>query len=190
MGKLSRIAGVAALASLLSGCAHQTKGSPSRADQPYKIGREDVLDVAVWRDADLSRTLPVRPDGFISLPMIGEVKAEGMTTVDLEKDIKRRLATYIQEPKVTVIVREVNSKVFVTGEVAKPGTYPLRGQVSLLQAIALAGGFSPYAKENAIKVIRTNDRSETIPVRYSDLIRDDSDRVDFYLAPGDTVVVP
>lgn len=185
-----RIAWVATAAAMLWGCAHETKGSPPMTEA-YRIGQEDVLDVSVWRDGDFSRTLPVRPDGFISMPMVGEVKAEGHTAVELAEIIQKKLEPYVQQPKVTVIVREINSsRVFVTGEVLRPGTYPLRARTSLLQALALAGGFSPFAKENSIKVIRAGQKPEAIPVRYSDLVRDGEKRVDFYLMPGDTVVVP
>src|SRR5262245_26555779 len=112
---------LAAMAGLwLCACAHETKPLPRHVDEPFRIGREDLLDVAIWRDADLSRTLPVRPDGFISMPMIGEIKAEGRTPVELAADIQEKLLPYVHEPKVTVIVREVNSsRVFVTGEVAR-----------------------------------------------------------------------
>jgi len=185
-------AGLAAalLALGLSGCAHKTRVPVANADAPYTIGREDVLDVSVWRDADLSRTLPVRPDGFISLPIVGEMKAEGKTPAQLEKEIKAKLASYVVEPKVTVIVREVNSsRVFITGEVAHPGAYPIRGKTSVVQAIALAGGFSDFASTDGMVVIRGH--KEKYPVRYSDLVdANDKDRVEFYLMPGDTIVVP
>ena len=123
--------GVIAAALLLAACAHEQPPPPpaATAEEPYRIGKEDIVDVSVWRDPDLSRTLPVRPDGFITLPMVGEVQAEGRTTVELEQDIARRLEKYIQSPRVTVMLREVNSaRVFVTGEVqngtlvAKPGS--------------------------------------------------------------------
>jgi len=176
---------------LTPGCAHQgTPVAVDNADRPFKLGREDVIDVAVWRDADLSRTLPVRPDGFISMPMIGELRAEGRTPTQLAEDIKKGLSAYVQDPRVTVIVREVNStRVFVTGEVARPGAYPLRGRVSLLQAIALAGGFTDFADSEDIVVIRPDNRERQIPVRYSDLINSDGDAGDVILRPGDTVVV-
>jgi len=177
---------------LLGGCAHeQTAAAPAAtAEEPYRIGKEDVLDVSVWRDADLSRTLPVRPDGFITLPMVGEVQAEGRTTVELEQDIAHRLQKYIQTPRVTVMVREVNSsRVYVTGEVQKPGAFPLRGQVTVLQALAMAGGLTEFADRNGMMVIRGNNGPH-IPVRYSDLIDRRAQGADFPLQPGDTVVVP
>jgi len=177
---------------LLSGCAHQSMGKVDNSDQPYRIGREDVLDVAVWRDGDLSRTLPVRPDGFISLPMVGEVRAEGRTPTELSEQIRDSLRAYVQEPRVTVIVREVNSsRVFITGEVAHPGAYPLRGQVSILQAIALAGGFTDFADRDGIVVLRRSGADgSTIPVSYSQLVGEPEKNEPLNLRPGDTIVVP
>ncbi|MDY7230747.1 polysaccharide biosynthesis/export family protein [Hyalangium rubrum] len=175
---------------LLAGCAHKPVAKVDNSDQPYRIGREDVLDVAVWRDGDLSRTLPVRPDGYISMPMTGDVLAAGKTPTELAEEIKERLKPYVQEPRVTVIVREVNStRIFVTGEVTNPGAYPLRGRVSLVQAIALAGGFTDFANANRIVVIRNDGNGGQIPVRYSDLISPDGGQ-DVVLRPGDTIVVP
>ena len=176
---------------LLGGCAHEQTSAPAAAaEEPYRIGKEDLLDVSVWRDPDLSRTLPVRPDGFITLPMVGEVQAEGRTTVELEQDVARRLEKYIQTPRVTVMVREVNSaRVYVTGEVQKPGAFPLRGQVTVLQAVAMAGGLTEFADRDGMMVIRANN-GPRIPVRYSDLITRRAQGADFPLLPGDTVVVP
>lgn len=186
---------LAAVASVaMTGCAHRKVDVDPGKEYPYKIGREDVLDVSVWRDGDLSRVVPVRPDGFISLPMVGELKAAGKTPAELEQDIVGKLKPYVQEPKVTVIVREVNSaRIFITGEVAHPGSFPLRGRVSVLQAIALAGGFTDFANQDGIVVIRNVENGKQIPVSYSDLIKSDSDADtirDFPLAPGDTIVVP
>jgi len=190
MGKMSARWWVVLGLLLLSGCAHRT-AKVDNSDEPYRIGREDVLDVAVWRDADLSRTLPVRPDGFISLPMVGEVRAEGRTPNELADELREALKAYVQEPRVTVIVREVNSsRVFITGEVANPGAYPLRGRVSILQAIALAGGFTDFANSDRITVIRTDDKGGKIPVRYSDLISNKDGTQEVILRPGDTIVVP
>lgn len=179
---------------LLSGCAHEQTPKVDNAERPFRIGREDVLDVAVWRDPDLSRVLPVRPDGFITMPMVGEVMAAGKTPAELEAELKGKLSAFVQEPRVSVIVREVNSsRVFVTGEVARPGVYPLRGRVSLLQVIAQAGGFTDFADSDEIVVIRSDEKNTNIPVRYSDLMKagkDDQERYDVILRPGDTVVVP
>jgi polysaccharide export outer membrane protein len=179
---------------LLSGCAHQQAPKVDNTERPFRIGREDVLDIAVWRDPDLSRVLPVRPDGFITMPMAGEVMAAGKTPAELEAELKSKLSAYVQEPRINVIVREVNSsRVFVTGEVAHPGAYPLRGRVSLLQVIAQAGGFTDFADSDEILVIRSDEKNKRIPVRYSDLVKagdDAEEKYDFILRPGDTVVVP
>jgi polysaccharide biosynthesis/export protein len=193
---------------LLSGCAHRATARVDNSDQPYRIGREDILDVAVWRDADLSRTLPVRPDGFISLPMVGEVRAEGRTPNELAEELREALKPYVQEPRVTVIVREVNSsRVFITGEVTHPGAYPLRGRVSILQAIALAGGFTDFADRDAIVVLRRSGakasaaqgsgtggsgttEGDYISVSYSELVEEPEKYEPLILRPGDTIIVP
>lgn len=175
---------------LLSGCASQKMNVQPPSDEPYRVGLEDVVDVAVWRDADLSRVVPVRPDGFISLPMAGEIMAAGKTPKELEVEIAEALKPYVQEPRVTVIVREINApRVFVTGEVARPGMYPMRGHVSVLQALALAGGFSDFADKRNIQIIRKNGKS--LAVSYTDLTAsEDDERSSVWLSPGDTIVVP
>jgi polysaccharide biosynthesis/export protein len=183
-----------------AGCAHRTRTAPVAAEpEPYRIGREDVLDVSVWRDPELSRVMPVRPDGFISLPMVGDVAAAGKTPAELAAEIRQRLQPIVQEPRVTVLVREVNSaRVYVTGEVAHPGAYPLRGRVSVLQAIALAGGFTDFANRDGILVVRKGNQAGQIPVRYRDLVSHEEQQKtgreqidpDVDLMPGDTVVVP
>src|SRR5207245_9559148 len=114
---------------------------PATADPNYVIGSEDVLDVSVWKEPDLSRTVPVRPDGKISLPLLGDVKAEGLTPQELETKVQKQLATLVRDPHVTVIVHDVNGpRVYVTGMVGKPGAFPLRNTMGVLQALALAGG--------------------------------------------------
>lgn len=173
---------------LVLGCAH-SQWPPPQADSPYRIGREDVLEVSVWRDAELSRTLVVRPDGKVSLPLAGEIRAVGRTPGELATEIQDSLAPYVLDPKVVVIVREVNSsRIFVTGEVVRPGAYPLRGKVSLLQALALAGGFSAFADTDAILIIRPGEAPGRIAVRYRDLIANE-DPPEVTLLAGDTVVV-
>ncbi len=187
----SKLIGALVMVGALSGCAHKQKAVVTAEETPYRIGREDVLDIAVWRDPDLSRVLPVRPDGFISLPMVGELKAEGKTPLELAAEVKEKLTPIVQEPKVAVIVREVNSsRVYVTGEVAHPGAYPLRGRLSLLQAISLAGGFSDFASTDSIVIMRKTAGGTQIPVRYSDVVDSENPNADVTLQPGDTVVVP
>ena len=137
---------------LLTGCAHQQTPKVDNTERPFRIGREDVLDIAVWRDADLSRVLPARPDGFITMTMAGEVMAAGKTPTELEQEIKSKLSPFVQEPRVTVIVREVNSsRVFVTGEVTHPGVYPLRGRVSLLRPAKNASRTTPMTSASTAR---------------------------------------
>jgi polysaccharide biosynthesis/export protein len=121
----------------------------------YTIGPEDLLDVTVWNNAAISRTVPVRPDGKISLPLLDDVQAAGPTPKQLKGDLARRLAKYISAPEVSVIVREIHSlRVAVLGEVNKPGRYDLKSRASVLDAIALAGGFSPYAARSKLVILR------------------------------------
>jgi polysaccharide export outer membrane protein len=191
MRTMERVVSCGLVAMAMVACAHSGKAPPDLPDGPYRIGREDVLDISVWRDADLSRILPVRPDGYVTLPITGDLMAEGKTAEELAGEIQGKLKAVIQEPRVTVIVKEVNSsRVFVTGEVAHPGVYPLRGRISLLQAIAMAGGFSEFASKDGIIVIRSGSDGGKIPARFSDLTADDGSRADFPLKAGDTVVVP
>jgi polysaccharide export outer membrane protein len=191
MKTMRMVGGLVAAVLLATGCAHTQPAQVVTKDEPYRIGSSDVLQVAVWKDPDLSREMPVRPDGFISLPIAGEVKANGMTATELEQVISKKLATYVQDPRVTVIVKEVNSsRVFVTGEVAHPGAYPIPGRTSLVQAIALAGGFTEFADSDGIVVIHKQGSPNRVRVRYSDLISTDDHPATFTLQPGDTIVVP
>lgn len=178
----------AALALWGTSCAH---GGPVPLEEPagpYAIGREDVLDVAVWRDPDLSRTVPVRPDGHISLPLVGELEVAGKTPEQVAALVREGLAPYVSDPRVSVIVREVNApRFFVIGEVARPGGYPLRNRTTVLQALSVAGGPNEFASRGGIVVVRGG--KQRIAVDYSDLV-DEPGRRDFALQPGDTIVVP
>jgi polysaccharide export outer membrane protein len=172
------------------GCAHDAR-LPSGESGPreYLIGREDLLDVSVWRDPDLSRVVPVRPDGKISLPLLGELRAEGKTAAVLAREIADGLGPYIQSPRVAVIVREVNApRFFVIGEVPHPGGFPLRGRTTVLQALALAGGPNEFADRSGIVVLRAGVASDRYFVDYALLVKDPTK--DFAIAPGDTIVVP
>jgi polysaccharide export outer membrane protein len=186
-----RVGGWIAALLLAAGCAHTRPAEVAVKDQPYRIGCADVVQVAVWKDADLSRELPVRPDGFITLPMVGEIQANGLTPTELEQAISKKLAPYVQDPRVTVVVKEVNSsRVFVTGEVAHPGAFAMPARTSLVQAIALAGGFTEFASSDDIVVIRSRGQPARVRVRYSDLVSEDGSPASFVLQPGDTIVVP
>jgi len=165
----------------------------------FLLGPEDILDIVVWKNDDLSqKAVVVRPDGKISMPLIGEVMASGRTANQLAAQIAARLKEYKDNPAVTVSVREVNSYyVYVLGEVAKPGKYQLKSHTTVLQAIAVAGGFNIYAAKNRMQVIRNmldedggRTREIRIPARYDDLIGGTGEIRNFVLKTGDTVVVP
>lgn len=160
----------------------------------YKIGPEDVVEVIVWRNADLSKTVPVRPDGKISLPLVGDVPALGLTAAQLTKEIAARLADFKESPNVSVVVQQVNSySVYVMGEVAKPGRYQLKTYTTVLQAISTAGGFTPYASKNKMFVLRKAPGmgAETrINASYEDIVSGADSSKNIVLVPGDTVVVP
>lgn len=188
--RMMRCAGLLA-AVLLAGCASTPKPIEAKADTEYRLGAEDVVEVMVFQSADLSRTVPVRPDGKISMPLLGDVDARGKTASELAKDLEGRFGDYVQNPKVTVIVREVNApRVYVIGEVAHPGAYPLRGNLDVVQALALAGGLGDFASKSGIVLIRKGPDGESRhTIDYDDLIDDEKTAVPL-LMPGDTLYVP
>jgi polysaccharide export outer membrane protein len=174
-----------------AGCAgsHGTDHPRPPAPTEYKIGVEDLVQISVWREPELGVTAPVRPDGKLTVPAVGEIVAAGRTARELEEDVAARLRARITSPVVSVVVKEVNaSRVFVLGEVPKPGAYPLRGAMNVLQALALAGGLTDFAAKGSIVILRRNDKGETqrINVDYNDAVKGDA----VQLYPGDTVVVP
>lgn len=160
----------------------------------YIIGPEDVLDITVWKNADLSKTVQVRPDGRISLPLIGDVAAVSRTSAQLTEEISNRLKSYMENPTVSIVVKEVNSyAIFVLGEVVKPGRYPLKSKTTLLQAITLASGFTPVASRNKIVIFRFAKEGEPltkIKASYDDIVLRDGTNQNIELKPGDTIVVP
>jgi polysaccharide export outer membrane protein len=159
----------------------------------YLIGPQDMLTVNVWKEPEVSQKLPVRPDGMISLPLIGDVRAAGLTPVQLEEAITAPLKKYMSEPQVTVIVTEVRSKTFnIVGQVVKPGYYPLDRQLTVLDAIALAGGFKDFAKTKKIYVLRSDasGKQERLAFNYKDVIKGQNTQENIELQPRDTIVVP
>jgi polysaccharide export outer membrane protein len=163
----------------------------------FLLGPEDVLEIAVWRSQDLTqKEVVVRPDGMISMPLIGEAVASGRTAKQLAADISDRLKEFKENPSVAVSVKEVNSYyIYVLGEVAKPGKYQLKSHAKVLQAIAVAGGFTMYAGKNGMQVLRTvvrdgESKEIRIPARYDDLISGNGRIGNFILKTGDMVVVP
>lgn len=175
---------------LASGCAHETTPPPAMPHAEYRIGREDVVAVEVWKDPALSAKVPVRPDGKISLPMIGDVVAEGRTASDLKQEVTERLKPMVESPVVGVMVTEVNAtKFFVLGEVAHPGAFPVRGAVSVIQALALAGGPTEFANQRSVVVIRDqNGKHARYKVDCREVLAGNAPAI--ALVPGDTVFVP
>lgn len=159
----------------------------------YVIGAEDQLSINVWKEPEMSKVVPVRPDGMISLPLLGDIKAVGYTPVQLQDQITTQLKKLISDPQVTVIVTEVHSLTFnVVGEVQKPGYYPLTRRMTVLDAIALSGGFKDFAKTKKIYVLRSdaNGKQQRLAFNYKDVIKGKNSQENIELQPRDTVVVP
>jgi len=158
----------------------------------YILGAEDVVEVLVWKNADLSRTVFVRPDGKISLPLIGDVQAAGLTPNELRDSIKALLRKYKKTPEVSVIIREINSfSIFLVGEIASPGKIQLRSDTTLLQAIILAGGFTEFADVKKILLLRReNGRERRFRINYNDIVNGEDANANVLLKRGDTILVP
>jgi polysaccharide export outer membrane protein len=162
-------------------------------DDSFVIGANDVLAINVWKEPDVSRSVPVRSDGKISLPLAGEVQAAGLTPLKLEQDIAGKLQNYISEPEVTVIVQQINSQKFnILGMVSKPGSYSLTNSSTVLDAIAAAGGFRDFAKQKSIYVLRhqPNGTEARLPFNYKDVVKGKNPDQNVKLQPNDTIVIP
>jgi polysaccharide export outer membrane protein len=172
------------------GEAQPARGVAGYSSQ-FTIGVADVLRVNVWKNPDLSQTVTVDPDGFVSLPLLGNIKVGGLNTDQLSNQLTARYASYVVTPQVTVSVVEIRSRaVFVMGQVGKAGSYPLLAPTTVLQLIAQAGGLTPFAKRKNIYVLRASvGKSEKIPFNYVKVLHGDSD-ANIVLEPGDTVIVP
>lgn len=186
---------------LVAACAEIPREALEEVNRPlpkdFLLGPEDVVEVTVWRNQDLSRTVVVRPDGMISLPLIGDVQASGLTASGVSEKISKRLSEYKENPAVSVSVKEINSYfIYVVGEVTRPGKYSLKSYASVLQAVSLAGGFTQFASKNKMAVMRSirngavDERQVRIPVRYDDLVMGKGEVGNFRLLSGDTIVVP
>jgi polysaccharide export outer membrane protein len=181
-----------ASAGALAGCGgggHSVKQTKRTAAQEYRLGPEDVVEIHVFKEPELNTTLVVRPDGMIGLPLHGDIRAEGKTARELETIVAEALARRISSPVVTVSVKEVNApKIYILGEVTRPGMYQLRGVMSVLQGLALAGGLTEFADGDDITVLRRTSTGEEKRLRfdYGAATRGEL----FDLQPGDTVIVP
>jgi len=162
----------------------------SQEDPSYRLGPEDQLRISVWDNKELTLDLVVRPDGKISMPLLQDVPAEGLTAAELATNIQEGLSAFIVNPEVSVIVLQINApKYYVIGYVARPGTFPLRGDTSVLQALALAGGMTQFASPRSIKLIRASrGRQDVRKINYYDVI--ESGEGNYLLKSGDTIVVP
>jgi polysaccharide export outer membrane protein len=158
----------------------------------YVIGPDDVLQVLYWREKDVSAEVVVRPDGMISLPLLNDVKAAGLTPEQLRDAVNEAAKKFFEDPSVTINIKAINSrKVFITGSVGKPGPYALTAPTSVLQLIAMAGGLSEFAKRNKIAVMRTeNGKPVRLPFNYDDVAKGKNLKQNIELKPGDTVIVP
>lgn len=162
------------------------------ADPNYIIGAQDLLDVSVWKEAELTRTVPVRPDGKISLPLLNDVQAAGLTPQQLAAEITTNLKKFVTNPQVTVIVSQINSqRVYILGEAVRPGAYPLLPGMTVLQALSSAGGFTMFANMKKIYVLRQEGgKQEKFPFNYKDVIDGKRPEQNIVLKAGDQIVVP
>jgi polysaccharide export outer membrane protein len=178
---------------LLSACATSKGSRPDPRPElgEYRIGREDVLEVVVWHEPELTRVVPVRPDGKISLPLAGELEAAGKTPAELQVGLSKILAPYIRDAAVAVLVREINaSRIFVLGEVAHPGGFPLRGPMTVMQAIALAGGKTEFGGDKIVWLRqKTNGATDRATLSFGEMVKGEAAGA-LWLRGGDVLYVP
>ena len=193
---IGRALGVALTALLTVGASDLCAQAPNVANtdpvEEYRIGPEDTLLVSVWKNDAISKTVPVRPDGMVSLPLVQDVRAAGLTPLELREVLAKKLAEYIPNPEVSVIVTEVRSfKVSVIGEVVKPARYELKSRTTVLDVLALAGGLNEFAARTRIVILRTDGKvMRRIPFNYNKVIAAGGERDNLSLQPGDVIVVP
>lgn len=183
------------------GCSpHYTPSNPQAeaalvaevAQKTYRLGSEDAIEISVWKEPDLTKQLIVRPDGKITYPLVGEIQAAGLTVEQLQSEIAKRLAKYVTDANVTVILLKTQHyKIYVTGKVNKPGDFVVGRTVDVMQAIAMAGGLTPFASPGSIVVLRkVGGKDEVFPFNYSAVSHGESLEQNRTLLPGDVVVVP
>jgi polysaccharide biosynthesis/export protein len=174
--------------------AQGAAGASGKAhDASFIIGNDDVLAISVWKEPDLTKSIPVRSDGKISLPLVGEVQAAGKTPLQLENDISEKLKGYITAPEVNVIVQQVNSRKFnILGEVGRPGSYSLTASMTIVDAIADAGGFKDFAKKSGIYVLRKGADGQQVKLNfnYKEFIKGKNTDKNIKIEPNDTIIVP
>jgi polysaccharide export outer membrane protein len=190
-------AGAAAAASQASGVPQIAGTNDVKPPSDYAIGVDDQLSIVFWKDKDLTTDVVVRPDGMVSLPLLNDIKAAGLTPDQLRDNITQAALKYVEDPTVTIVVKQINSrKVFITGQIGKPGAYPLTGGMTVVQLIALAGGLGEYADREHITLVRgTELRPDGTPWSYQINFNDLTKRVrlnqnNLVLKPGDSIIVP
>jgi polysaccharide export outer membrane protein len=166
--------------------------TPATKDGEYRIGPQDVLQIDVWKEPEITRTIPVRPDGKISLPLLNDVQAAGLTAMQLAGVLREGLTKFLMNPQVTVTVTMINSRrVFLTGEVSRTGALPLLPNMTVLQALSSAGGFTPFARIKDIYILRVeNGRQVKYPFHYKDVVKGKRQEENILLQPNDVIVVP
>jgi polysaccharide biosynthesis/export protein len=172
--------------------AKASNSAAAVTDADYRIGPQDMVRVDVWKEPEISRTIPVRPDGKISLPLLNDVQAAGLTAIQLGNAIRDGLTKYLNNPQVTVTVTEINSRrVYITGEVNRPGAIPLLPDMTVLQALSSAGGFTQFSKLKGIYVLRNEGGKQTkLPFNYKEVVKGKNQEQNILLLPGDVIVVP
>jgi len=177
---------------LATGEASSQPSTPTTTDPNYCIGPEDILTIDVWKEPEISRTVPVRRDGKISLPLLNDLQAAGLTPTQLSAEIVEKLHASILHPQVTVIVAQMGSvRIYILGQVTRAGAYPLAPDMTAMQALSIAGGFTPYANLKKIYIMRTeNGASRIFPMNYKEVISGRKTQQNILLKPGDTIVVP
>lgn len=165
---------------------------PPSQEGLYQMGPEDLIQVLVWKNEALTKTVSVRPDGWISLPLVGDIKAAGLTPMQLKATIVEKMKEFVADPNVTVIVEDIRSfKVFIVGEVARPGAYNLKSETTLMQALAIAGGLTQFASRTKITILRKEGGKETgIKFNYNEVASGSDVSKNLQLRPGDTIIVP
>ena len=167
--------------------------SVSATDDPnYIIGPQDMLDINVWKEPELTRVVPVRPDGKISMPLLNDVQAAGLTPMTLAANITASLKKFVSDPQVTIVVTQMNSqRIYILGEVARPGAFPLLPGMTMLEGLSSAGGFTQFANTKKIYLLRkVNGKMEKYPFNYKDVIHGKAPEQNVSLKAGDTIVVP
>jgi polysaccharide export outer membrane protein len=170
----------------------EVRPKPATEDPAYIIGAEDVLNIAVWKEPELTKSMPVRPDGKVTLPLIHDVQASGLTPMQLALSITEKLKKFVTDPQVSVIVTQINSRrIYIVGEVGRAGAFPMVPGMTVLQALSSAGGFSQFANLKDIYILRVEGGKTTrFPFNYKDVIKGNRTEQNILLKPGDTIVVP